>query len=275
VAQVVAATTDPHLGEDAPGLRALRDAGIGTSVGPLQAESRHLNESFEHHVATAVPFVTLKMAVSLDGKIAARDGSSKWITGEPARADVQRLRAGADAVIVGAGTAAADRPSLTVRDPRFAGAQAPIRVVVDASGRVPADGPLFDGTAPTLVATGPRAPKARMDAWAAAGADVAMLDEHDAGGVSLSQLLALLGKRDVQGVVVEGGAALAWSFVREDLVDKVVWYVAPVLVGGTAAPGALGGDGFAPIAEARRLGFTCVERLGDDLRVEAYVHRDR
>ena len=101
------------------------------------------------------------------------------------------------------------------------------------------------------------------------------MDPDGSGGVSLEGLLALLGRRDVQGVVVEGGATLAWSFVREGLVDKVVWYVAPKLVGGVAAPGAVGGDGFAPITEACELEFTATDRVGADLRVEAYVHRDR
>ena len=106
-------------------------------------------------------------------------------------------------------------------------------------------------------------------------ADVVLLDEDPQGGVAVDGLLAVLGSRDVQGVVVEGGATLAWSFVREGLVDRVVWYVAPKLVGGVAAPGALGGDGFAPIAEACELAFSAIERVGADLRLEAYVHRDR
>ncbi len=275
VARVVVATTDPNLGEDTPGLVELRDAGIEVEIGVMAAESRRLNRAFERHVTSGLPYVTLKMASSLDGKTAAADGSSRWITGEGSRADVQRLRAWADAVVVGAGTAIADDPSLTVRDARFAEARSPMRVVVDTAGRVPATGHLFDGSAPTLIATSDLTPEGRIREWTAAGADVAVLERDDAGAVSLPALLHHLGKRDVQGVLVEGGATLAWSLVRDRLIDDAVLYVAPILVGGAAAPGVIGGGGFAPIAEALELTFDTVERIGPDIRLEAHVHRDR
>jgi diaminohydroxyphosphoribosylaminopyrimidine deaminase/5-amino-6-(5-phosphoribosylamino)uracil reductase len=275
VARVVVAATDPNLGDDTPGLLELRDAGIDVDHGMMAAESRRLNRAFERHVTTGLPYVTLKMASTLDGKTAASDGSSRWITGEEARADVQRLRAWADAVVVGAGTAIADDPSLTVRDPRFADVRAPMRVVVDTEGRVPATGHLFDGSAPTLIATSDLTAEDRIRGWNAAGADVAVLERDDAGAVSLPALLHHLGKRDVQGVLVEGGATLAWSLVRDRLIDDAVLYIAPILVGGATAPGAVGGDGFAPIADALELTFDAAERFGRDIRLEAHVHRDR
>jgi diaminohydroxyphosphoribosylaminopyrimidine deaminase / 5-amino-6-(5-phosphoribosylamino)uracil reductase len=275
VARVVVATTDPNLGEDTPGLVELRDAGIEVEVDVMVAESRRLNRAFERHVTSGLPYVTLKMASSLDGKTAAADGSSRWITGEGSRADVQRLRAWADAVVVGAGTAIADDPSLTVRDARFAEARSPMRVVVDTAGRVPATGQLFDGSAPTLIATSDLTPEGRIREWTAAGADVAVLDRDDAGAVSLYALLHHLGKREVQGVLVEGGATLAWSLVRDRLIDDAVLYVAPILVGGDTAPGVIGGGGFAPITEALELTVDTVEWIGPDIRVEAHVHRDR
>jgi diaminohydroxyphosphoribosylaminopyrimidine deaminase/5-amino-6-(5-phosphoribosylamino)uracil reductase len=275
VAKVVIAVTDPNLGDDAPGLTELRHAGIEVETGLLEDPSRRLNRAFERHVRTGRPSVTLKLACSLDGKTAAADGSSKWITGGSARADVQRLRAWADAVIVGAGTVIADDPALTVRDPGFAGARPPLRVVVDAAGRVPAHGHVFDGSAPTIVVTTDAAPELSIAAWTDAGSEVSVLDRDEAGGVSLPALVESLGKRDVQGVLVEGGATLAWSFVRDRLIDDVVVYVAPKLVGGAGAPGLLAGDGFAPIAEALDLTFGPVATLGDDLRLEAHVHRDR
>lgn len=275
VARVHAATLDPNLAGDAPGLAELRAAGIEVHTGPLGAAATRLNEGFLRHVTSGLPFVTLKMAASLDGKTAAVDGTSRWITGEAARADVHRLRAGADAVVVGARTVTADDPALTVRDARFPRARAPLRVVVDTAGRAPARGRLFDGAAPTLVATSSQAHEDRVAAWAAAGAEVLVLDRDPAGGVSLRALLEALGKRDVQGVLVEGGATLAWSFVRDGLVDKVVMYLAPALIGGAGAPGVLGGGGSATLREALGLSFETVERFGPDLRVEAYVHRDR
>ena len=275
VARVVVATTDPNLGDDTPGLAELRDAGIEVEHGVMAAESRRLNRAFERHVTSGLPYVTLKMASSIDGKTAATDGSSRWITGEASRADVQRLRAWADAVVVGAGTAIADDPSLTVRDARFADVRVPMRVVVDTAGRVPATGRLFDGSAPTLVATSDLTAEATIRGWNAAGADVAVLERDAAGAVSLAALLQHLGKRDVQGVLVEGGATLAWSLVRDRLIDDAVLYVSPILLGGAAAPGVVGGRGFAPIAEALELTFDTAERIGPDIRLEAHVHRDR
>src|SRR6476659_959953 len=181
VARVVVGTTDPDLGEGAPGLADLRRAGIEVVTDVLEAECRDLNEAFERHVRTGRPFVTLKSAASIDGKTAAADGTSRWITSDDARADVQRLRAWSDAIVVGAGTVIADDPSLTIRDVRYAGARPPRRVVVDSTGRTPDEARVFDGSAPTLVATTDRAPRGRVSAWEAAGADVVVVG-HDAAG---------------------------------------------------------------------------------------------
>jgi diaminohydroxyphosphoribosylaminopyrimidine deaminase / 5-amino-6-(5-phosphoribosylamino)uracil reductase len=273
IARAVVAAGDPNPIVDGRGVARLRDAGIEVARGPLTDEARRLNEAFEHAVTTGRPLVTLKMAATLDGKVAARDGSSRWITGEAARADVHRLRAGADAIVIGAGTALADDPSLTVRHGAYAGLPVP-RVIVDAAGSVPATGRAFDDSAPTIVATTERSNSERRGEWLRAGAEVLVLDESD-GGVALEELLSTLGKRDVQGVLVEGGPTLAWSAVAGGLVHKLVLYLAPVLAGGSAAPGILGGAGFAPIGSAEQVRIDEVGRVGDDIRVEAHVHRDR
>jgi diaminohydroxyphosphoribosylaminopyrimidine deaminase/5-amino-6-(5-phosphoribosylamino)uracil reductase len=273
VSHVVAAAGDPNPIVDGRGFARLRAAGIELTEGVLAEDAHRLNEAFERHVTTGLPFVTLKSAASLDGRTAAHDRSSKWITGEAARLDVQRLRAAADAILVGAGTVVADDPSLTARLPGYAG-RPPLRVVVDATGRTPADARIFDDRAPTLVATGPRADRKRIDDWISAGAEVTVFEEDEQGGVSLPELLSNLGKRDVQGLLVEGGATLAWSFVREGLVDRVVLYLAPKLIGGADAPGVLMGQGFAPIGDAHSLRIVNVDRVGEDVKVEADVHRD-
>jgi diaminohydroxyphosphoribosylaminopyrimidine deaminase/5-amino-6-(5-phosphoribosylamino)uracil reductase len=273
---VIAATRDPNPLVDGGGFRALRDAGLAVEEGLLEDEAIRQNLAFRTHIRTGRPFVVLKMASSLDGRAAARDGSSKWITGEDARADVQRIRAWADAIVVGAGTALADDPALTVRDPAFASARPPVRVIVDPSGRVPGDRRAFDAAAPTLVVTTEGVRAARRQEWVDAGADVAMLDRDAEGaGLSLPALVEELGKRDVQGLVIEGGPTLAWSAVRDDVVDQLVLYLAPSLVGGRGAPGWLAGEGFAPIGRARRVEVVSVERMGSDLKVVADVHRDR
>ena len=273
VARVVSATTDPNPVVDGRGLRMLRDRGVEVRDGVLAEVAQRLNEAFAKHVRTGMPFVVWKAASSLDGKVAARDGSSRWITGEAARADVHRLRAWSDAIVVGAGTALADDPELTVRAPGYRG-RPPIRVLVDARGRVGSTGDLFDRQAPTLVATTELAPLEVREGWRAAGAEVLVL-ETDGEGVALGSLFADLGKRDVQGVLLEGGPTLAWSAVEDRLVDTIVLYLAPKLIGGEAAPTVLEGRGFAPIRQALPMRIRSVERIGDDLRVEADVHRDR
>jgi diaminohydroxyphosphoribosylaminopyrimidine deaminase/5-amino-6-(5-phosphoribosylamino)uracil reductase len=146
---------------------------------------------------------------------------------------------------------------------------------VDPSGRVPGDRQAMDADAPTLVATTELAPEARRQGWVDAGADVAVLDGDPTGGVSLPGLMGLLGKRDVQGVVLEGGPTLAWSAIRDGVIDQLALYVAPTLVGGHGAPGWLGGSGFAPIERAARVEIVSIEHLGSDLKVVADVHRDR
>src|SRR6266511_2493437 len=233
------------------------------------------------------PRVTLKAAASLDGKVAAPDGTSQWITGEAARADAHRLRAEADAVAVGAGTALADDPRLTVRLPGWSGRQ-PLRVLVDATGRPvtaaapssrpgpsgAAGGQLFDGGAPTLVATTAAARPAALQAWAAAGAEVLVCPEATAAtgeaGVDLAFLAKALGERGVLELLVEGGPRLHGSFWEAGLADRLVWYLAPLVIGGDGAPGLLPAAGARTLTAARAIRVDSVERVGPDLRIVGY-----
>jgi diaminohydroxyphosphoribosylaminopyrimidine deaminase/5-amino-6-(5-phosphoribosylamino)uracil reductase len=273
VGRVVSAMLDPNPVVDGRGHGRLTAAGLDVSTGVLREQAETLNRPYAKHIRTGLPFVTWKMASSLDGKVAARDGTSRWVTGEAARRDVHRLRGAADAIVVGAGTALTDDPSLTVRDPAYAG-RPPLRVLVDARGRVPASGDLFDEDAPTFVATTDAASVQRREEWRATGAEVVTF-EGDDGLVPLEAVMRHLGKRDVQSVLLECGQTLAWSAVADGLVDTVVVYLAPKLVGGADAPTVLGGRGFAPIANALGLRIRSFDLVGDDLRVEADVHRDR
>jgi diaminohydroxyphosphoribosylaminopyrimidine deaminase / 5-amino-6-(5-phosphoribosylamino)uracil reductase len=268
VARVVAAVADPDPRARGAGLRRLRAAGVRVDVGVGAAEAAEQNAAYLTHRRLGRPRITLKAAASLDGKVAAPDGTSQWITGPAARADGHRLRAEADAVAVGAGTALADDPRLTVRLPGFAGRQ-PLRVLVDGAGRVGADGHLFDGEAETLVATTPAAPAAAVDAWKAAGAEVVICERAPAG-VDLDDLARQLGARGVLELLVEGGPRLQASLWSAGLADRLVWYLAPLAIGGQGAPGLLGGAGTATLADARRLRLASVDRLGDDLRVVAF-----
>jgi diaminohydroxyphosphoribosylaminopyrimidine deaminase / 5-amino-6-(5-phosphoribosylamino)uracil reductase len=275
VARVVTAIGDPNPLVDGGGFAALRSAGIAVETGRLGEQATRQNEAFLKHVRTGLPFVTLKMAASLDGKVAARDGSSRWITGEPARAEVHRMRGEADAIMVGAGTALRDDPSLTVRDPSYRG-RPTLRIVVDGGGVVPeGHRVLGDGRAPTLMATTDRAPESRRRAWADGGTEVLVLGDPSSEHVPLDQLFEELGKRDVQHVLLEGGPTLAWESIRAGLVDRLVLFLAPILVGGARAPGILMGEGTTAIADALPVEIADVQRIGDDLKVTAYVHRDR
>jgi diaminohydroxyphosphoribosylaminopyrimidine deaminase / 5-amino-6-(5-phosphoribosylamino)uracil reductase len=272
---VVAAGRDPNPVVDGTGFRILRDAGIAVDEGVLAGLADRLNEGFAKHVTTGLPFVTLKMAASLDGRAAAADGTSRWITGPEARADVHRLRAASGAILVGTGTILADDPSLTVRLEGYRG-RPPLRVAVDAAGRIPPSRALFDGNGPTLIATAAGVDEAIRRGWEQAGAEVVEVDRV-AGqrSVSLPLLMELLGKRDVQTVLVEGGPTLAWSAVEAGIVDRFVLYLAPKLIGGTGSPGLLGGSGIGTIADALPSEIVDVEWMGSDLKVVADVHRDR
>ena len=274
VARVVIGATDPNPVVDGSGIARLRDAGVAVHAGVLADEAHRLNAAFERHVTTGSPFVIWKVATSLDGKTAARDGSSRWITSEDARLDAHRLRAWADAIVVGAGTVVADDPSLTARHPDLGSSWPPLRVVVDVAGRLPADAAILDDRAPTLVAT-TAAGERSVGRSLPPGVEVAICAADATGGVAPGALLEALGKRDVQGVLLEGGATLAWSFLRDGAVDRIVHYVAPRIVGGAGAPGAVMGEGFAPIDAALDLSFVRVDPVGPDIRVEADVHRDR
>lgn len=258
VRRVVVATLDPNPNVDGGGVALLGDAGIEVETGVLAAEAAALIEPFAKWITTRRPFVTLKLAASIDGKVAAPDGTSRWITGEQARAEVHDLRRRADAVLVGSGTAVADDPALTFRTPGLEGEQ-PLRVLLDSSGRTPVDAQLFDGTVPTLVIT---TDATDVPAWNAEVARVA----RGEGGVDLDAALELLGERGLCHVLVEAGPTLAASLIERGAVDRLVLYVAPKIIGGDA-PG-LFASGVKTLADAWEMEMERVERVGDDLRID-------
>lgn len=273
VTRVVAAIEDPDPNVRGQGFAQLRAAGVQVGVGVGAAAAETQNAAFLLHRRRGRPRVTLKAAASLDGKVAAPDGTSQWITGEAARADAHRLRSEADAVAVGAGTAVADDPRLTARLPGWRGRQ-PLRVLVDASGRAGAAGHLFDDAAPTLVATTALARPAALQAWAATGAEVLVCPEATAAtgetGVDLAWLVKALGERGVLELLVEGGPRLHASFWAAGLADRLVWYLAPLVIGGDGAPGLLPAAGARTLTAARAVRVEAIDRLGEDLRIVGY-----
>ena len=269
IARVVVAVGDPDPDVAGQGIARLRAAGVDVTVGLHAAEIRTDLAPYLLQRTQGRAFTVVKTAMSIDARITARDGSSQWITSQQARADAHELRADSQAVMVGAGTAVADRPRLTVRDVADAPAQPPLRVVLDGRGRVPADGPLFaTAEAPTLVVTSPASPDAAHHAWLAAGAKVLTVPAGpDGTGVDLTATLETLAGLGVLQVLVEGGSALTGALVRARLADRVVAYVAPTLLGRDGRP-AFDVDGPATIAVASRWALTDVRRLGPDVRLD-------
>ncbi|MGN6472153.1 MAG: bifunctional diaminohydroxyphosphoribosylaminopyrimidine deaminase/5-amino-6-(5-phosphoribosylamino)uracil reductase RibD [Mycobacteriales bacterium] len=265
VARVVYSVDDPH-DEAAGGAARLRDAGIDVESGVLADEARRDLEPWLVATAQRRPFVTWKYAATLDGRTAAADGTSRWITGSGARADVHALRARSDAVVVGIGTVLVDDPALTVR--AFDVGRQPLRVVVDTDARTPQGASVLDGAAPTLVAVAADAAPDRLAGLRDTGAEVVELPRgHD--GVDLAALLGALYERERYLLLLEGGAQLAAGFLRRRLVDRVVAYLAPALLG-TGAP-VIGDLGVPTIDGALRLLPTDVTYMDPDVRIVATV----
>ena len=260
IARVVYAVADPNRAASG-GAETLRAAGVDVSGGLLASEAEAVNVAWLTSVRLGRPYVRWKYAATLDGRVAAADGSSRWITSAEARADVHRLRAEADAVVVGSGTLRADDPHLAVRG--IDGVTQPLRVVVDSRARIAAGARVLDDAAPTLVVVGKDADTSHL-----AGVAVARLPHAGNGpGIDVPALLAELFSRGVRSVLLEGGPTLAGAFVAAGAVDAVTGYLAPALLG--AGPAALADAGITTIAHALRLDVTDIVRLGPDLRVTA------
>jgi diaminohydroxyphosphoribosylaminopyrimidine deaminase/5-amino-6-(5-phosphoribosylamino)uracil reductase len=270
IARVVVATFDPNPVVAGKGVRCLREAGIAVEIGPLEEEAVRLNEAYFKYIQTRRPFVILKAALSLDGKLATRTGDSRWITGEVARRRVHELRNEVDAVLTGIGTVVKDDPLLTTRLD-LQGGRDPLRVIVDSRARLPASARLLKtGSRPPVVAVGPDAPQNRCDVLKKAGAEVVVVPKGE-GGLSLPDLMATLGRREITSVMIEGGGRLSTSALQAGIVDKVILMIAPMLIGGTAAPTLLQGEGVEKLSEALHLKEVKVESLGADLMVEGYL----
>jgi diaminohydroxyphosphoribosylaminopyrimidine deaminase/5-amino-6-(5-phosphoribosylamino)uracil reductase len=266
IRRVIIAVRDPNPLVNGKGVDKLRAAGIEVVEGVLAEEARKLNEIFFHWITTRRPFVALKLAMSLDGKIATRTGASRWITGPEARKRVHELRRRHAAVLVGIGTVLADDPRLTVRE--VEGPQ-PLRIVLDSRGRVPLSARVLDGEAKTLIATTEAMPPEKETALREKGAEVWRLPVRE-GKVDLEALLEQLAEEEIDSVLVEGGGEVAWSFLSRGLVQKVYFFYAPLVLGGRDAVPAVGGEGYPSPTVALRLTGLGVETVGEDILVRAY-----
>ena len=269
IRRVIVPTLDPNPLVCGRGLERLRAAGIVVEPGVLSEEATDLNEAFVKFIRVRTPFVVLKAAISLDGKIATRTGDSRWISSERSRQRAHELRDQVDAVIVGIGTIRRDDPLLTTRLPH--GGRDPIRIIVDGRGQLPLDAKVFHSAspAPTWVAVAAGTPRERLQAFDHLGLTVLEADGLH-GRICLAHLLKRLGEREITSVMLEGGERIFTSAIEEGIIDKFTLFMAPLLIGGKLAPSLFGGAGVEYLAQAMRLRHIRVEQLDEDLLIEGY-----
>jgi diaminohydroxyphosphoribosylaminopyrimidine deaminase / 5-amino-6-(5-phosphoribosylamino)uracil reductase len=271
IARVVVGALDPNPVVSGRGMRRLIDAGIEVKQGVLEEDCRALNETFNFAIVHKRPFVVLKAGMSLDGRIATATGESRWITSEDARKEVHVLRNRLDAICVGVGTVLADDPSLTAR---IEGARNPVRVILDSKLRTPLNAVVVtsasDGEARTVIATTSAAPARKKAQLEKAGVEVVVLGKDPHGRVDLAQLGRVLFEMELNSVLVEGGPSVLGAFVDRRMVNKVVMFVAPMLIGGESAPPAVAGKGAQRLSDGLSLEQVSVRAVGRDLMITAY-----
>ena len=270
VSRVVIAMTDPNPKVAGKGIQILREAGVEVVTGVLKKEAYELNEVFLKWITTGKPFVALKTAMSLDGKIATAGGESQWITNEKSRYQGHHLRDIYDGILVGINTVLQDNPSLTTRLREYQG-QNPVRIVLDSQARLPLASKLAtDGAARTIVAVSAQAPATRKAALEAAGLEV-LVAGTDKGDVV--ELMNQLGAMRITSILVEGGGRVNFSLLEAGLVDRVYAFVAPKLIGGSQALTPVEGEGFAQLAQAVELENIQTSLLDNDVMITGRVRR--
>jgi len=272
ISEVHIAMLDPNPLVSGRGEEELEREGIRTYVGEHDEEAKEINEAYIKYITTGMPFVTAKFAVSLDGKIATRDGDSEWISGIEARKYVHYLRYTTDAIMTGANTVIADNPRLTCRYAGKGGEakKQPLRVIVDGKGRTPPVAQVFNESGKALLAVGRSIETAKKEAFSRAGAGLLELPVKE-GLLDLERLMRELGEQKVTSVLVEGGGILLGSLFDQRLVDKVIAFVTPVIIGGEMAKTAVAGRGVEKVMDALKLENVYVERFGEDVMISGYL----
>jgi diaminohydroxyphosphoribosylaminopyrimidine deaminase/5-amino-6-(5-phosphoribosylamino)uracil reductase len=273
VAQVYVAEVDPNPNVAGKGIRQLQKAGIRVHVGLCAEKAAWLNEVHRKYIQTGKPFVILKTAMSLDGKIATASGESQWITSEASRQCGHEIRDTVDAILVGSGTVVRDNPALTTRLQDGKGQDA-TRIVLDSHGGTSTDARIFnpESKAGVIVAVTPDAPAQNINALEKAGAEVITVPEAH-GKVCFKRLMEILGEREMTSVLIEGGGEINASAVAAGVVDKVMCFVAPKLIGGRNAPGPIGGEGVSSLSDVPKLKRISITPIpdSDDFLIEGYL----
>jgi len=273
ISEVHIALLDPNPKVSGKGLNLLQEAGIKTSVGQCEEKAREINESYIKFIETGLPFVIAKFAMSLDGKIATQNGDSKWISGDESRQFVHHLRHIVDAIMVGADTIIVDDPQLSARGCSGKAGRSklqPLRIIIDGKGRTPLKARVFTEPGETLLVVAEPFDANRKKDFEKTGAEVVEL-RAEGDVIDLAELLNVLGEREISSILVEGGGTLFGSLFDHGLVDKVLAFVSPIIIGGESAKGAVGGRGVIKVEEALRLDRIKLERFGDDMLVSGYL----
>lgn len=275
IRRVVIGSKDPNPLVHGKGIRILREHGVEVTEQVLQDECDEMNEVFFHYIQTKLPFVILKYAMTLDGKIATYTGASRWVTGEAARAHVHRMRNRYHAIMVGVGTVLADDPMLTCRLKGTENGANPVRIICDTALRTPLESQIVRTAkeVPTIIASCNRQEAMHMP-YVEAGCQILVTPEKD-GQVDLWDLMRQLGQLGIDSVILEGGGTLNWSALQAGIVQKVQAYVAPKLFGGTEAKTPVEGQGFQTPADAVELTRTKITALGLDWLIEGYPVENR
>jgi len=270
VAKVIVGSIDPNPKVCGQSVRYLRERGIQVEIGTLASEIAEQNEAYFKYISSGLPFVYLKAAMSMDGKLSLRKGIPTGLTGKEIKADMHVMRSSTDAILVGVETILSDNPRLSARIEGSVARQ-PARVILDSRCRTPLNSAVVATAEDTLtiVATTDQALPERIQELSDRGVVVVVLDGGPMG-IDLEQLLAQLGDKSISSLIVEGGPSVHTSFVRQGLADKYVLLCAPYLIGGDEAPNMIGGESIARLSEAVRLRFTSSKIVGVDLLVEAY-----
>jgi len=274
ISEIHVALVDPNPLVSGKGLKALKTAGIRAFVGQYEERAREINEGYIKYITTGMPFVIAKFAMSLDGKIATETGDSKWISSEESLKFVHYMRHIVDAIMVGANTVVTDDPQLTAKGCSGRGGRTklqPLRVIVDGRGRTPASARVFEEPGNTLIAVAKPFRTKAATKFKKTGAEIVPLPAEK-GVIDLKQLLAVLGKRQVTSVMVEGGSGLFGSLFDNGLVDKVMAFVSPTIIGGDKAKGVVGGSGAKKMSDALHLKRVKVMEFGDDILISGYLN---
>jgi len=271
IRRVVIAVADPNPEVEGGGVRRLEQAGVKVEMGCMAHAARSLYESWSKWITVQLPFVLLKMGTSLDGKVATVKGETRWITSPQSRKMVHRIRNEVAGIMVGRGTVASDNPSLTARSGRGI-TSTPTRIITDSTLSSPLESQIFKKNFPgkTIIATVKDADIRRIEGFESRGVEVIGL-ARGACGVDLKELMQLLGKRGIESILLEGGPRLAFSMLQEGLVDKVMIFHAPVIIGGQKAPSAVGGEGFPNLISLPRLSQVTTRRIGGDVLIQGYL----